>query len=181
MKMNHIIGKMRTKGYDRGIQKGEEGASRRGRAAYRVLIGIAAALALVLLAGTLYALVFRSGRTEPPLRTRESVLLQSATDGGVFTGIGRLRAATADPEPITVILSIVFPYPADDKPFTEELASQIVNFRSITQEYFASLSAEELRRKDDASIKAEILRRYNLRLRLGQIETLYFSEYLVIE
>ncbi|MDR0759131.1 MAG: flagellar basal body-associated FliL family protein [Treponema sp.] len=172
---------MRRAGYDRRIRQREEEASRRGKAVYRVLMWIAAALALVLLAGTLYALVFRSGRAEPPLQTRGSALLQSATDGGVFTGIGRLRAATAGPEPVTVILSIVFPYPADDKPFTEELASQIVNFRSTTHEYFASLTAEELRRKDDASIKAEILRRYNPLLRLGQIKTLYFSEYLVIE
>ena len=179
--MNHILGMMRKEGYERGVRKRGEGASRRGRAVFRVLMGIAAALALVLLTGTLYALVFRSGRTEPPRRTRESALLQSATEGGVFTGIGRIRAATAGPEPVTVILSIVFPYPADDKPFTEEMASQISNFRTIAHEYFASLSTEELRRKDEASIKAEILRRYNLRLRLGQIETLYFSEYLVID
>jgi flagellar basal body-associated protein FliL len=172
---------MRRAGYDSRIRQKEEAAFRRGKAVYRVLMGIAVALALVLLAGTLYALVFRTGRAEPPPRTRESALLQSATNGGIFTGLGRLRAATAGPEPVTVIVSLVFPYPAEDKPFTEEMASQIVNLRNATHEYFASLPAEELRRKDDASIKAELLRRYNSLLRLGQIETLYFSEYLVIE
>ncbi|MDR0376324.1 MAG: flagellar basal body protein FliL [Spirochaetaceae bacterium] len=159
----------------------EEKASRRGIAVYRVLLGTAAVLALVLLAGTLYALVFRSGGTGPQRRTRESLPRQSITDGGVFTGIGRLRASTAGPEPVTVILSVVFPYPLNDKAFMEELASQIANFRNTTQEYFVSLPTEELRRKDDDLIKAEILHRYNRLLRLGQIETLYFSEYLVIE
>jgi flagellar basal body-associated protein FliL len=159
----------------------DEGASRRGRILYRILLGIVAALALTLFAGTLYALVFRSGRTEPPRRTPENSRVLPSTDTGVFTGIGRIRAATAGPEPATVILSVAFPYPQNDKPFTEELASQITNFRNAAREYIAALSAEELRRTDEALIKAEILRRYNRLLRLGQIETLYFNEYLVIE
>jgi flagellar basal body-associated protein FliL len=154
---------------------------RSGMAVYRVLLGTASALALVLLAGTLYALVFRPGRTETPRRTRENGFVQSSVDGGVFTGVGRLRSATAGPQPATVILSVTFPYPPDDRPFTEELASQTANFRNIAHEYFASLSTEELLNKDEASIKAEILRGYNGLLRLGQIETLYFNEYLVIE
>ncbi|MDR2741462.1 MAG: flagellar basal body protein FliL [Treponema sp.] len=157
------------------------GAFRGGRAVYRVLLGTAVVMALVLAAGTFYALVFRPGRTKAPQRIRESGLVQAFVDGGVFTGIGRLRAATAAPQSATVILSITFPYPPDDRPFTEELASQTENFRNIAYEYFASLSIEELRNKDEASIKAEILLRYNGMLRLGQIETLYFNEYMVIE
>jgi flagellar basal body-associated protein FliL len=159
----------------------DKGTFRRGMTVYRVLLGTAAALALVLLAGTLYALVFRPGAEEPPPQTRQSGLVQSSVDGGVFTGIGRIRAATAGPQSATVILSVTFPYPPGDRPFTEELASQTANFRTAAREYFASLSTEELRGRDEASIKAEILRRYNGLLRLGQIETLYFNEYLVIE
>jgi flagellar basal body-associated protein FliL len=159
----------------------DEGIGQGGMTAYRILLGTAAVLALILLAGTLYALVFRPGSPEPPGRAGENGPAQSVPGGGIFTGIGRIRAATAGPNPATVILSVTFPYPSNDKPFTEELASQIVNFRNAAHEYFASLSTEELRRKDDASIKAEILRRYNRLLRLGQIETLYFNEYLVIE
>lgn len=159
----------------------DTGTFRGGVAVYRVLLGTAAVLALVLLAGTLYALVFRPAGTEPPRRTPENGRVPDAAVSGVFTGIGRLRASTAGPEPATVILSVTFPYPQDDKPFMEELASRITNFRNIAREYIAAFSAEELRREDETSIKAEILRRYNLLLRLGQIETLYFNEYLIIE
>ncbi|MDR3130599.1 MAG: flagellar basal body protein FliL [Treponema sp.] len=155
----------------------EEGAVRKETAVYRILLATVAFLALVLIGGTLYALVFRAGGAEPPRQPAP----QSAAEDGIFTGVGRLRAATAGPEPVTVIVSVVFPYPSDDKPFAEELATQIMNFRNITNEYFVSLSTKELLRKDDASIKAEILRRYNSLLRLGQIETIYFNEYLVIE
>jgi flagellar basal body-associated protein FliL len=164
---------------ERRVRMKGKGTFRGWTAVYRVLSGTAAALALILLAGTLYALLFRPGRTEP--QKQQSGLVQPSPDRGVFTGIGRLRAATAGPHPATIILSVTFPYPPNDKPFMEELASQTVNFRNAAHEYFASLSTEELRNKDEASIKAEILRRYNSLLRLGRIETLYFNEYLVIE
>jgi flagellar basal body-associated protein FliL len=160
------------------------GGAAPGDLAYRVLRGIAAALALVLLAGTLYALVFRPGGTVPPPRTGETGAASPGgplSENGVFTGIGRIRASTAGPEPATVILSVTFPFRPDDKPFAEELASQISNFRNTAHEYFLSFSAEELREKDEDAIKAEILHRYNLLLRLGRIETIYFNEYLVIE
>jgi flagellar basal body-associated protein FliL len=47
--------------------------------------------------------------------------------------------------------------------------------------YFGSLSLEELRQKEDESIKTELLTQFNDLLRLGQITTLYFSDYLIIE
>jgi flagellar basal body-associated protein FliL len=52
--------------------------------------------------------------------------------------------------------------------------------RSISADFIASLSAEELRRQDEEAIKGELLRCYNRILRLGRIETLYFSDFMVI-
>jgi flagellar basal body-associated protein FliL len=182
-KMEHGI-RMRDGGASR---KGDflPRAARRGALVYRVLLGIAAALVLVLLAGTLYALaVHPDGAAPSPQTGQKSEGLSLGgrlSENGVFTGIGRIRASTAGPEPATVILSVTFPYLPEDKPFTEELASQIPNFRNTAHEYFSSFSTEELRKKDESAIKAEILRKYNLLLRLGQIETIYFNEYLVIE
>jgi flagellar basal body-associated protein FliL len=159
-----------------------KGAFRTEMMLYRVLQGIAAVLALVLLAGTLYAFILSPDRTA---QAPEAGFPQSSADGfqapDIFTAIGQIRSSTTGPNPSTVIFSVTFPYPADDKPFMEELNSQIVNFRNTTYEYFASLSTEELRRKDEPAIKTEILHRYNLLLRLGRIETLYFNEFLVIE
>jgi flagellar basal body-associated protein FliL len=160
-----------------------EGVPRTGMMLYRILQGIAAVLVLVLFAGTLYAFILPPDR---PAQAPKNGLPQSSVSGfqsqdGVFTGIGRIRSSTAGPEPSTVIFSVTFPYPENDKPFAEELNSQIVNFRNTAYEYFASLSTEELRQKDEPAIKTEILRRYNLLLRLGRIETLYFNEFLIIE
>jgi flagellar basal body-associated protein FliL len=156
------------------------GASRGGALAFRVLLGIAAALALVLIAGTLYALAVRPGGAAPSAQTGQASGGRFS-DNGVFTGIGRLRASTAGPDPATVILSVTFPYRPEDKPFAEELASHIADFRNAARGYFSSLSIAELREKDESAVKADILHRYNLLLRLGRIETVYFNEYLVIE
>jgi flagellar basal body-associated protein FliL len=79
------------------------------------------------------------------------------------------------------MLSISFPYPADDRPFTEELVSRVGEFRSIATGYFASLSLEKIMELDEETAKNEILRDYNVLLRLGKIETLYFSDFMPID
>jgi flagellar basal body-associated protein FliL len=148
----------------------------------RILAVIAAVLALILLAGTVYALVLRgkSEKTETAVPAPGDPFPEAEIDG-MFTGIGRIRASTGSPEPATVILSIAFPYSPRDRAFSEELAARIGDFRAGAIDYFASFSTEELRQKDEAAIKTELLGRFNGLLRLGQITTLYFSDYLIIE
>jgi flagellar basal body-associated protein FliL len=148
----------------------------------RILAIIAIVLALILLAGTVYGLVLRgkSGKPETAASAPGGPSPEAGLDG-MFTGIGRIRASTGAPEPATVILSIAFPYSPQDKAFSEELAARIGDFRSGAADYFASFSTEELRQKDEAAIKAELLERFNGQLQLGQITTLYFSDYLIIE
>ena len=149
----------------------------------RILAVVAIGLALVLLGGTIYARVFRGkgekaetaapapGENPPPENELDSI----------FTGIGRIRASTGAPESSTVILSIAFPYSPRDRAFSGELAARIGDFRTGATDYFASFSTEELRQKDEAAIKTELLERFNGLLRLGKITTLYFSDYLIIE
>jgi flagellar basal body-associated protein FliL len=80
-----------------------------------------------------------------------------------------------------VILQAAFPYFPGDRPFSEELVSRIRDFRSLTADYFGALSPEELRIKGEDEVKAELLAQYNALLRLGQISTLYFNEFMLID
>jgi flagellar basal body-associated protein FliL len=148
---------------------------------YRVLLVIALFLVLVILGGSLYALILRPKATanlSPPVSPAVSL---SAGDANIFTGLGRLRCPTAEPNPGMVILQAAFPYYPGDRPFSEELVSRLKELRNISVAYFAALSVEELGSKSEAEIKAELLSRYNAILRLGQIEILYFNEYMLIE
>ncbi|MDR2149977.1 MAG: flagellar basal body protein FliL [Spirochaetaceae bacterium] len=153
----------------------------------RALLIVLALLILVLAAGTLYALVFRAPDA-PPLysftqeQTQETALipeLQSPTP--IFTGIGTIRTTTADKEPATVILSISFPYKPQDITFTEELNLTIARFRTVTQEYISSFTAEKLRIQAEETVKSDLLDRYNALLRLGKIDLLYFEDFMIIE
>ncbi|GHV75247.1 hypothetical protein AGMMS49942_00680 [Spirochaetia bacterium] len=147
---------------------------------YRVLLAVALLLVLVILGGTLYALVFRP-KAAPPQSPQTA-----PSEANIFTGLGRLRCPTAGgsmagTNPGLVILQAAFPYAPGDRAFSEELVSRIRELRNISAAYFAALTVEELGRKDEAEVKAELLARYNGVLRLGRIETLYFNEYMLIE
>jgi flagellar basal body-associated protein FliL len=153
---------------------------------YHILLAIALVLVLSLIGGTLYALVFRADQKGLPGQVSGDALppgnsSNTSVSENIFTEIGRIRTSTAGTQPATVILAVTFPYSSRDKTFLEELNGQIANFRSVTIDYFGAFSAEELRQKDEALIKTELLRQYNLLLRLGHLETLYFNEYIIIE
>jgi len=164
---------------------------------YRVFVVLALALIAALAAGSLYAL-FRSPNSGPLFRigNANGKAAGAATGGkqgqnsdtgttpslpNVFSGIGRLRIPLAGEPPAAIILSISFPYSADDRPFAEELASRIGDFRSIAVEYFASLPREKAVKLDEEAAKAVILGRYNGVLRLGKIKTLYFGDLMIVE
>jgi flagellar basal body-associated protein FliL len=138
-------------------------------------------LILVLIGGTLYALVSRGPAVFFKAPEAATAASPGREDAAVFTGIGRIRALTAGPQAATVILSVTFPYVPEDRFFSEELDARIGRFRGITADYFASFSAEELRKKEDGVLKEELRQRYNAALSLGTIPRLYINEYLIIE
>jgi flagellar basal body-associated protein FliL len=139
----------------------------------RFLTGILIVLGLILAAGTAYGLLVLKPKTV-------TGTVSDAVSAEIFTGIGRIRTALTGSEPATVILSITFPYDSGDRPFSEELASKVKDFRSIAIACLQSYSAGELQSKEESSLKAEILRRYNEILRLGRIQILYFNDFMII-
>ena len=141
---------------------------------YKFLLVCIAVLLLILVAGTLYAVYIKTS----PMHKPEAA--QKSSGGQVFTGIGQIRAHTADPQPGTAVLMVSFIYYPEDKAFTEELALRVGDFREIIKTYIASYRASELLQMGDDAIKTELLRRFNSVLRLGQIETLYFSDFVIV-
>jgi len=136
-------------------------------------------LGLILIIGTIYGAFFNTR----PSNHNPNVQVNAPGEGGQgqnFTGIGRIRASTADPQPGMVILFVSFIYYPEDKAFSEELALRVRDFREIITDYIGSLSIAELHGQDEEALKAELLRRFNAVLRLGQIETLFFSDFMII-
>ena len=155
------------------------------RVAYRVLLAVFLAIIGILAAGSL-STVFISPDSKPLFRFGTNKSLRDNrksapkdAEVSIFSGIGRLRIPVQPAS--TVVVSISFPYPAWDGPFAEELASNIGNFKSAAAGYFSSLPADKIINMNEESAKAEILKRYNALLRLGKIETLYFSDLMVMD
>jgi flagellar basal body-associated protein FliL len=148
----------------------------------RILVLFVIVLAALLIAGTIYAAVRPQG-ADPLLRIGSAQAMTQEPHIGdsinIFTGIGRLRIPLQNSA--TLILSIAFPYPSDDLPFSEELAVKIGEFRTIAGDYFSSLTADKLIKIDEEAAKVEILRRYNASLRLGNIHILYFNDLMILE
>jgi flagellar basal body-associated protein FliL len=154
---------------------------------FRILILLLLLMAGILIAGTIYGIA-RPGDSGPlftigtsPVPGDSGRLGEAPTNEevSVFTGIGRLRIPLANSA--TLILSVAFPYPVDDRAFTEELALKIGDFRDIARDYFSSLPPEKLINLDEDAAKTEILRRYNTGLRLGKIQALYFNDLIMLE
>ena len=158
--------------------------------AYRVLL-LFLMILMVLIAGGSLISVFRPPEAGPLIQfggknaggAAVSGNNSAETNTGVFSGIGRMRipVASSGTSSATMILSIAFPFSPDDRPFTEELASKITHFRSITSDYFSSLPASAFITFNEEHAKTELLKRYNAILRLGKIEALYFSDFLILE
>ena len=141
---------------------------------YRCLLICFTLLVLVLVAGTLYK------KLTPNQKTAETDLARKGVEGQIFTGIGQIRTSTAGSEPGTVILFVSFVYHPEDKAFSEELALRIGDFRSIIQAFISSCSILELRKMGDEGLKTELLRRFNSILRLGKIDTLFLTDFMII-
>ena len=143
---------------------------------YRGLIIVLIFFGLVFIGGTIYAVFFQS----TPMENRRSDIPQISGTEQIFTGIGRIRVSTADPQPGMVIIFVLFEYNSGDRPFSEELALRVGEFRNIIREYVGSFSIIELQQLSEETIKAELLRRFNQILRLGRIETLYFNDFMIL-
>ncbi|MCL2174857.1 MAG: hypothetical protein FWB73_02310 [Treponema sp.] len=146
-----------------------------------ILLLVIGVLVTLVIIGTVYAFA-RAPNAKPLLTLGNSGAkqpLSESDDVRVFSGLGRLRIPLSNSS--TLILSIAFPYSANDTAFTEELAAKIGDFRSIAEGYFSDLPESYLYPIDDETAKQEILKRYNGILRLGKITALYFSDMILLD
>ena len=136
-------------------------------------------LGLVIIGVSVYGIFFHTASPADSPVGQAAVSLDRG-QGQVFTGLGQIRVSTTDPQPGMVILFVSFVFYPEDRAFSEELALRISDLREITREYIGSFSAAELQAQNEETIRAELLRRFNAILRLGQIETLFFNDFMIL-
>lgn len=143
----------------------------------RILAVIIASLLVVLVSGTSFAVL--TGARARKL-AREAVPV-TASQTGIFDGIGRIRARTADQPAAIVVVDIAFPFDATDRQFREELVQKRGELRSAATDFFSGKRTDELGPPNEATIKAALRDTLNRLLSLGRIEELYFSQFHVVQ
>lgn len=163
------------------------------RFASLVLLIIALFLVFIIASGTVWACVRGSGSkgssSGKPLfsRTADSSAIEAARNAGesaktaLFSDIGPLRAATADGDGTVIVLEPHFPYPADDIAFREELVKKTRTARAWILDWFASRSVRELKSLGEEGVKKAIIDGVNGLLVLGSLDTVWFSEFMVLD
>jgi flagellar basal body-associated protein FliL len=152
-------------------------SARRASATVRVLGVLAGILALAIITGSIYA--FASGSRDKMLQ-READKAQTA--GTAFTGIGTVRAKSADSkDPAVVVATIAFPYDAGDKSFAEELGRKAPVLRAAALSVLSSKKAAELAPAFEGTVKAALRDAFNDRLSLGKVTEIWLSDFAVIK
>jgi flagellar basal body-associated protein FliL len=147
--------------------------------AVRILAAVAAFLAIVLVVGTGIALA--SGAREKKLAAEAAAAVMAESRGrAAFTGLGTVRAKSADAESAVVIATIAFPYDASDIAFTEELKKKVPVLRAAAVAVLESQPAERLAPAYEAGIKAAIRDAFNARLSLGTVDEIWLSDFAVV-
>ncbi len=157
-----------------------------------VLLLVAAALALVILTGTVWALANRRGspgsslRSGPARDPSASRLSSGTVDGmAILADIGTLRIPMSrerSGEPsVTVVLTPFLPYPADDVAFREELVSKTRSIRAAIRAWFSARTLAEIEALGEPGVKDALLSEINGLLVLGRVERLYFTDYMALD
>ena len=140
----------------------------------RILVMAIAAIAVVLATGTVWALATGA----PSRRAAREAVPESRAAGGVYDGLGRIRATSSDGA--VVVIHLAFPYDASDRPFGEELRQKRPELRAIVAEWLAAQPADALDPAAEGAVKAALRDVLNGALSLGAVEELYFAEFQAI-
>jgi flagellar basal body-associated protein FliL len=157
-------------------------AGRTARMAQRALAALAAALALAVAAGTIYALATGTRQKKLEREADRAQVSAQLRGSASFTGIGTIRARSADAKGAAVIVAtIAFPYDAGDRPFAEELGRKAPVLKAAAVSVLSSKKAAQLAPAFEGSIKAALRDAFNARLSLGKVTEVWLSDFAVVQ
>ena len=154
----------------------------------KILLAIIAGLLLVILIGTIAALVSKKKQTPEVLISQGkavSLMAPSDTDEVAYYELGTIRISTAkddsDEGGSIMVLSPWLAYPAGDTVFYEELFRKSGSLKGIFQAYFSARTKNQLLAETEEKIVEYIMEEINADLALGKITGIYFTDYLFLE
>jgi len=146
------------------------------RRSTKIFMALLVLTGIVLATGTVYAMLHDTRN----IKLASRAVPEPGPGLALYTGIGRIRAATRDEPSALVLVYIVLPYEAADFAFRDELFLKKDVLRQAAIGFFADRKAVELRAVEELLIKAALRDTLNQYLMLGSVTEVFFAEFDVL-
>lgn len=152
----------------------------------RALRGILGSLLALIFLATAGVFAMKLARPGQELRRSEPVPAQKNWAANTaYLPLGQIRTSTKGDNPAEpgalVLVTPWFSYPADDGAFYEELAQKTRKIKTVIAEYFAGRTKDSLLYRNEEAVKQDLVQKINAELFLGQIQNLYFDDYVFFD
>lgn len=148
----------------------------------RALRTVAALIVCVLLLGTCGAFRVRTHSAPRETQTRCTTrgIAQRESAHAVYAELGRLRALSADKQPVSVIITPLLQYPAADHALYEELVQKKEQLRRASLAWCAQHTAQELHMLGPEQLKIALRDALNTQLSLGRVTHVFLEEFIIL-
>lgn len=143
-----------------------------------ILLGI---IVFVIILISLSHFLHKTNNTNKYRKIDNPTEIQKNIEYSLFSDFGRLRTYTCDTQQIPVVILPFLSYKSENTFLYEELCQKQRKIKSIILQYFTQKTQEELFSLGEEKVKLEILTQINDELSMGNIESIFFEEYLFLE
>ena len=143
-----------------------------------ILLGI---IVFVIILISLFHFLYKTNNTNKYRKIDNPTEIQKNIEYSLFSDFGRLRTYTCDTQQIPVVILPFLSYKSENTFLYEELCQKQRKIKSIILQYFTQKTQEELFSLGEEKVKLEILTQINDELSMGNIESIFFEEYLFLE
>lgn len=149
------------------------------QAIYSILVIIFFSVVFFIISGSLFYFIKYKYAKNNNKTEKDSNLF--VTNKKLYTGLGRLRAATDQKNSHTVIIFPILEYDSNDIAFQEEIVQKKEEIKKVILEWISEKSIFELYTMSESERKKELITRINSQLVLSKINRIFLKEFIILE
>lgn len=143
----------------------------------KVLFSILIFIFVTIIIGTIYCFIQKKESIKVPENVSSEI---NQNQKSYFTELGQLRLSTKpdkNDKSTIIILTPLIEYDSNNRIFYEELDTKKLQISQIISNYFTSKSINEIKQRNEHTIKSDLLENINSILALGKIEKIFFADF----
>lgn len=121
-------------------------------------------------------------KNKPDVQPKEQLSINTELQNKlIYTNFGQIRTTTSDMPPIPIVLKPSFSYSSENIPLFEEVAQKNNKLKNIITHFFSEKKIVQLKQLGEENIKTQLLEQINSELIMGNIQAIYFEDYIFLE